>query len=71
MKTGVYKYLYLVEFYPVKTFGQGNTRVEVLEETPARYRVKFLDFHVDGRVNGFLKQEIERVVRTYQSKMYA
>lgn len=53
MKKGIYTYSHLVKYYPVKEYRALTLRVEVLEESATRYRVRYLESHANGNKPGY------------------
>lgn len=53
MRKGTYHYKHLVTYYPVKDFRALTIRVEVLEESATRYRVRYLGAHANGNKPGY------------------
>lgn len=49
MKLATYRYSYAVARFPVLQLSRFTLRVEVLDEKKNRYKVRFMQFHADGR----------------------
>lgn len=67
---GVYGYKQLTSYYPTRVFSFFTLRVEILEQTDTRFKVKFLQSHADGRKPGTVASvkrksvKIDKVVQT-------
>lgn len=52
MEIATYRYQHATGFYPVKTFTWYEMKVELIEDTGKRWRIKFLGYHADRRGPG-------------------
>lgn len=52
MEIATYKYQRMTGVYPFKKFEVFNMKVEIIDDTGKRLRVKFLGYHADGRTPG-------------------
>lgn len=48
-KLGTYRYSYALEVWPSVTLHNFSMRVEVLATKSGRHKIRFMDFHADGR----------------------
>lgn len=49
--------------YPTVTYEPHSMRVEIIDETPKMYKVKYLDYHHNGAPPGYVTKVLKKNIR--------